>query len=172
MEIGGLAVTLLDTAGLRDTEDAVELKGIARGLDRARAADLRVFLISGNEILPLVPEADDIVVLGKADLLQVVGDSVSGLTGAGLDRLIARIGAVLEERVAGSSLVVRERHRRALNRALECLDGAQGVLRAHGPVELVAAELRGAALALELMIGRVGVEDLLEEIFSRFCIGK
>lgn len=172
MEISGLAVTLLDTAGLRETDDIVERKGIERGMDRARAADLRVFLRSGDEILPLVPEADDIVVFGKADLVESAADSVSGLTGKGLDELIARIGSALEGCVSGASLVIRERQRQALMRALDCMDRGRAVLVSEGPVELAAAELREATLALEMMIGKVGVEDLLEEIFSRFCIGK
>jgi phosphoglycerate kinase len=172
MEIAGLSVTLLDTAGLRDTEDQIERKGIVRALDRARAADLRLFLKEDGESLPLEPEPDDLVVLCKADLRQDADGAVSGVTGQGLDHLIARIGTVLSERVAGSSLVIRERHRHALTGANDSLESAEVGLRASAPVELVAADLRAAAIALEIMIGRVGVEDLLEEIFSRFCIGK
>ena len=172
MEIEGLAVTLLDTAGLRESDDRVEQIGISRGLDRARRADLRIFLMAGDEALPLDPSADDIVVLAKADLRSVGGLAVSGKTGAGIDDLISRIGTVLGERVSGSSLVIRERQRHALSGALGFLDSARAVLRADGGVELAAAEIHAAAVSLEMMIGRVGVEDLLEEIFSRFCIGK
>lgn len=171
MEIAGLSVTLLDTAGLREVADQIERKGISRALERARTADLRVFLMDGNEDLPLQPEPGDLVVLGKADLRLNIG-AVSGLTGEGLDDLIGSIAAVLEERVAGSSLVIRERHRHALTGAIDRMDSALLVLQGHGPVELAAADLRSAARFLEIMIGRVGVEDLLEEIFSRFCIGK
>lgn len=172
MEIAGLPVTLLDTAGLRDAEDQIERKGIARALDRARAADLRLFLMAGDEVLPLEPQHGDLVVQGKADLRQTESGAVSGLTGQGLDDLIARIGMVLSERVAGSSLVIRERHRHALLGAIAALESAEAVLRVQGPVELAAAEIRAAAHSLEVMIGKVGVEDLLGEIFSRFCIGK
>lgn len=172
MEIAGLPVTLLDTAGLRDAEDQIERKGIARALDRARAADLRLFLMAGDEVLPLEPQHGDLVVQGKADLRQTESGAVSGLTGQGLDDLIARIGVVLSERVAGSSLVIRERHRHALLGAIAALESAEAVLRVQGPVELAAAEIRAAAHSLEVMIGKVGVEDLLGEIFSRFCIGK
>lgn len=172
MEIAGLPVTLLDTAGLRDAEDQIERKGIARALDRARAADLRLFLMAGDEVLPLEPQHGDLVVQGKADLRQTGFGAVSGLTGQGLDDLIARIGVLLSERVAGSSLVIRERHRHALLGAIAALESAEAVLRVQGPVELAAAEIRAAAHSLEVMIGKVGVEDLLGEIFSRFCIGK
>lgn len=172
MEIEGLAVTLLDTAGLRESDDRVEQIGISRGLDRARGADLRIFLMSGDEALPLDPRADDIVVLAKADLRSGGCLAVSGKTGAGIDDLISRIGTVLGERVSGSSLVIRERQRLALLGAVGFLDSAQAVLRADGGVELAAAEVHAASVSLEMMIGAVGVEDLLEEIFSRFCIGK
>ena len=172
MEIHGLAVTLLDTAGLRLSDDRVEQIGIARGLDRARGADLRIFLKEGDEALPLLPEKDDIVVLAKGDLRSSVGLAVSGKTGAGIDNLISRIGNVLGERVSGSSLVIRERQRSALLGAMASLESAQAVLRADAGVELAAAEIHAASVSLEMMIGKVGVEDLLEEIFSRFCIGK
>ena len=172
MEIEGLAVTLLDTAGLRVSDDRVEQIGISRGLGRARGADLRIFLMAGDEALPLEPSADDIVVLAKADLCPARRLAVSGKTGAGIDDLISRIGNVLGERVSGASLVIRERQRLALLRAIGFLDSAQAVLRADGGVELAATDVRAASVSLEMMIGRVGVEDLLEEIFSRFCIGK
>jgi tRNA modification GTPase len=172
MEIHGLAVTLLDTAGLRLSDDRVEQIGIARGLDRARGADLRIFLKEGDEALPLLPERDDIVVLAKGDLRSPEGLAVSGKTGAGIDDLISRIGNVLGERVSGSSLVIRERQRSALLGAMASLESAQAVLRADVGVELAAAEVHAASVSLEMMIGKVGVEDLLEEIFSRFCIGK
>lgn len=172
MEIDGLAVTLLDTAGLRDADDRVERIGISRGLERARLADLRIFLKEGDEVLSLEPEPGDIVLQAKADLHPDRDGSVSGTTGAGLDGLILRIGAVLAGRVVGSSLVIRERHRHALSAALRCLGSARSVLLGGGPVELAAEDLQASARALEVMIGKVGVEDLLEEIFSRFCIGK
>jgi tRNA modification GTPase len=172
MDIAGLPVTLLDTAGLRDTDDIVERKGIERALERARVADLRIFLMDGAEELALQPVDGDIVVKGKADLRGDTVGAVSGVTGAGLDRLIDEIGNVLAARVVGSGLAIRERHRHALRVAEQSLVAAGGILSGFGPVELAAADLRRVVLALEIMIGRVGVEDLLEEIFSRFCIGK
>ena len=172
MDIAGLPVTLLDTAGLRDTDDIVERKGIERALERARVADLRIFLMDGAEELALQPVDGDIFVKGKADLRGDTVGAVSGVTGAGLDRLIDEIGNVLAAQVVGSGLAIRGRHRHALRVAEQSLVAASGILSGFGPVELAAADLRRVVLALEIMIGRVGVEDLLEEIFSRFCIGK
>jgi len=172
MEISGLPVTVLDTAGLRDAEDIIEKIGVERAVMRAKAADMRIFLKENDEDLAISPEKGDIVVQAKADLHEDIADAVSGLTGAGLDRLVAAIGLELSSRVAGAGLVIRERHRHALNVAKTNLVTAIEILDKENQVELAAADIRATILALEVMIGRVGVEDLLEEIFSRFCIGK
>lgn len=170
MDVAGLAVTLLDTAGLRKTSDMVEKIGVDRAIARANAADLRVFLTSGEEVYDLQPRADDIVVRGKSDLS---GEGVSGLTGQGLPELIEAIGNRLSKRVSGAGVVTRERHRQALERAIRAMESAaveveNGAKRA----EIAADELRVAVRALEALVGRVDVETLLDEIFSSFCIGK
>lgn len=173
MEIGGQAVTLLDTAGLRETEDVVEAIGVERALDRARQSDLRVFLLDGEEVPLIAPEPGDLIVHGKADVTPHEGLCVSGKTGAGLSELIAAI----EERLAGLSegagVMTRERHRVAMRTAFEALESARNeVLRGPDRSELAAESLRQATWALESLVGRVDVENLLDEIFSSFCIGK
>lgn len=172
MEIAGLAVTLLDTAGLRETEDQIEKIGVARAMSRAKQADLRIFLLDGKEDLPIAPFEDDIVVVGKADLGLRSGATLSGLTGQGVDDLVNQIGERLLFRVNSPSLLTNERHRQAMSRALDALDAAERVLQSGGMVEVAASEMRRGAMALEMLIGRVGVEDVLGEIFTRFCIGK
>lgn len=170
MDIDGLAVTLLDTAGLRETDDRIERIGIERALQRAAAADLRVFLTSDAPVIGPLPLPDDIVVRGKADL---VGDGVSGLTGHGLPELINQIGVRLHARVANAGTVTRERHRLALVRAIGAMESARlEVEKGPDRAELAAAELRVAIRALESLVGRVDVENLLDEIFASFCIGK
>ena len=170
MDIGGLAVTLLDTAGLRETEDRVEQIGIDRALARARMADLRVFLTSDTDLPGIEPEGDDIVVRGKADL---GGVGVSGKTGQGIAELIEGIGQRLQARSASAGVITRERHRLAIERAIEAMESAMAeVRRGSARAELAAAELRIALRALEALVGRVDVENLLDEIFSSFCIGK
>ena len=174
MDIGGLAVTLLDTAGLRSSDDVVEKIGIGRAIERATRADLRLFLQdSAGEVFDVAVEPDDIVVLGKAD--QRLGDirAVSGKTGAGLDWLIAEISERLAKRAASAGLLIRERQRIALAQAIAGLEAVEALL----PValefpELIAVELRHSLRALEIMVGRIDVESLLDEIFSSFCIGK
>jgi tRNA modification GTPase len=173
MDLDGLAVTLLDTAGLRETADRVEQIGVTRALERAGAADLRVFLLDHpTETLLMSPRAGDIVVQGKADL-RPGPDAVSGRTGQGLDRLMARISAVLVGKAASAGVMTRERHRLAMIRAVEAMESARHQVQGPGgAAELVALDLRRAARALDVLVGRVDTEDLLDEIFASFCIGK
>lgn len=171
MELGGLPVTVLDTAGLRDALDAVEAIGVERAITRAKAADLRVFLVA-DDGLPegLAPSGEDIVVRGKADL---AGEGVSGRTGQGVGALVERITMILEVRAAGAAVVTRERHRLAILRAIEAMESARIEVR-NGPdrAEFAAEDLHHAIRALDSLVGRVDVEDLLGEIFASFCIGK
>lgn len=174
MSIRGLPVTVLDTAGLRDTDDEIERIGIARTVDRAEASDLRVFLLdSGGDVPLLEVRADDLVVQGKADLADVSGLAVSGKTGLGVAELVEAIGAVLEHKSASAATINRARHLEAVTRAIRALESAQFEVKA-GPdrVELAAEEYRRALRSLDSLIGRVVVEDLLDEIFASFCIGK
>jgi tRNA modification GTPase len=174
MDIGGLAVTLLDTAGLRNAEDQIEQIGIERGVTRAEAADLRVFLLQTlDEELMVESKPGDIVVLGKADQRDEVERAVSGKDGTGIDWLMGEISLQLTQRAASAGLLIRERQRIALLAAIAGLDDARQLLpRARDFPELIAAELRRSGRALELMVGRIDVESLLDEIFSSFCIGK
>jgi tRNA modification GTPase len=173
MEIAGLPVTFLDTAGLRDTEDRLERAGIERALARAEAADLRLFLSDGSPLL-LEPTGDDLVVEGKADTKSGYSSlAVSGKTGAGVPELMARIGEILGERVSSAGALVRERHRVAVTTAIRSLAESRAeVVRPDSRVELAAEHLRQAVRALDALVGRVDVDDLLGEIFASFCIGK
>ncbi len=172
MDLGGLPVTLLDTAGLRDSEDVVEVIGIDRAIDRARGADLRVFLSEENAQLKLTPVEGDIVVAPKADL-RGDGEGVSGLTGQGVDELIEQVWEALAGRAALVGIATHARHRSVLTEALAGLTQTDAIL-VSGPdrYELAAEELRHVIRCLEALIGRVDVESLLDEIFSSFCLGK
>jgi tRNA modification GTPase len=173
MELHGLAVTMLDTAGLRQTEDVIEQLGIGRARSRAQNADLRVFLIDGSGVPDgILPEAGDIVIKGKGDL-GTEGPAVSGLTGDGVQDLVDRVSAELSGRVVGSGILTRERHRLALVRAILALEAAQlEVNRGAARTEIAAEEIRSAIRALDSLVGRIGVDALLGEIFASFCIGK
>lgn len=175
MDIAGIPVTLLDTAGLRETADAVEQVGVSRAVERARAADMRVFLVSEGveEVVAVRPEEDDLVAFGKGDLVQRPGMSISAVTGEGVDALVEAIRVRLEGRVAGASAVTRARQRIAVEQAVKYLEHARRELGfGQEQSDLVAEELRGALHSLDVLVGRVDVEHVLDEIFSSFCIGK
>jgi tRNA modification GTPase len=174
MDLAGLPVTVLDTAGLRETADVVEGIGIDRAVARAASADLRVFLLDDDGVPPfLSPSVDDLVIQGKADLRPGSPEGVSGLTGKGVDALVSRITELLSVRAASAGVLTRERHRMAILRAIGALESALVEVR-HGSdrIEIAAAEIRSAITALETLVGRVDAESLLDEIFSSFCIGK
>lgn len=171
MDLDGLPVTVLDTAGLRASEDEIERIGIDRTRDRARDADLRVFLLDDSELPEGVAvQPGDILIRGKSDL---GGEGVSGKTGAGLDLLLSQIASTLSSRVVPSGVISHARHRQTLERAIASLESVRDALEADNrPLEMVAEDFRRAGHVLEGLLGRVDVESLLGEIFSRFCIGK
>ncbi len=173
MDLRGLPVTLLDTAGLRDTSDRVEAIGVERAKDRARSADLRVFLVEPGENLPLEPLADDIVLTAKGDIHRV-GEypGISGQTGAGIDQLVTRIADILSERASGAGIAIRLRHRNAMLRGAESLRAAMNLSQDPDLADLAAEELRSAVRALDSLVGRVDIDNILDEIFASFCLGK
>jgi tRNA modification GTPase len=175
MDLRGLPVTLLDTAGLRDTDDQLEAEGIRRARYRADEADLRVLVLDESEKDWADDRAQvDVRVASKADLgWRPEGwIAVSALTGEGIDGLISviveRLGAVA--RTAG--VIIHQRHREAVEQASFGLVRALDRIATSQEAELVARDVRSSCHALEGMIGRIAVEDLLGTIFSRFCIGK
>lgn len=173
LDLDGLAVTMLDTAGLRDTDDIVEGIGVQRAKDRARQADIRVYMMLEGDEPPQYIDENDIIVFAKADLSAGNGFAVSGKTGAGIDALVDRISNLLQERVASVGIAMRERHRLAMLNAIEYLEAAESDLDLqHGMTDLTAEELRSAIRAVDSLVGRVDVEHVLDEIFSSFCIGK
>lgn len=173
VDLDGLPVTFLDTAGLRETTDSVEQIGVARAKERAEKADLRIVLQPpGDEIPPdLVWRDGDIWVASKADMTN--GDGISALTGVGVSDLLNRVGAILAERAATQATASHARHRAALSQALEALEAALNALsQDEAQPELIAEDLRRCIHALDSLVGRVDVEAILGKIFSRFCIGK
>lgn len=174
MDVAGLPVMLLDTAGLRDTDDVIERVGVGRALERAERADLRVFLKSDPQEVPLVTLQDgDITLLGKGDMHGGGLGTVSGASGEGVDELIEQIASQLSERASGVATATQLRHRIAMEDAKEALDQAAFEVKAGAErTELAAENLRTALRKLDALIGRVDVEMVLGEIFSRFCLGK
>ena len=173
MDLDGLPVTFLDTAGLRPTSDAVETIGIAKALERAALADLTLLISEDGQ----VPEQaclkkDDLLVLSKADVTRRDG-AVSSITGQGIDQLISNITRILNKRSATVGVATRERHRVALTKSIKNLKDAQGKIKSGcTEIEFIAEDIRLSVLSLDALIGRVDVESVLDEIFSNFCLGK
>ena len=171
MDLRGLPVTVLDTAGLREGRNEIEMLGVAKARVRAEQADLRVILTECRAAEPAMePQGDDILAVPKADICD--GD-FSAKTGAGLDWLVDEIGTRLESRAGTAGLAIRERHRTAMKRAVESLQRAAIQLKCEADqAEIAAEEVRSAIRALDSLAGRVDVEHILDDIFANFCIGK
>ena len=172
MDIGGLPVTLLDTAGLRDTEDQVEKVGVSRARERAEAADLRVVLMAPGDPLPdIFLGPDDVTLRSKSDISE--GADISGLTGDGIPDLVAKLSVVLADRAGTARSATHARHLAAIERSSKALESAIHEVK-QGPdrAEIAAEEIRSATRALNSLVGRVDVEDILDEVFASFCLGK
>ena len=179
--IGGYAVTLSDTAGLRDSDDPVEAEGVRRARMRAEQADLRLWVRAPGDpdgVAAAYVKDGDLIVATKSDLgvsLARVGHetlAVSTTTGDGLAELRDWIAARLAQDLSGADFpaVTQERHRLRLLEALESVDAARVALNV--APEMAGDDLRRAADALARVTGAIGVEDILGEVFSTFCIGK
>jgi len=194
LNLDGYPVTLLDTAGIRDSDDPVEQEGVRRALNRAAEADL-VLWVSDASATGIAPDnylengfkPAIWAVKNKSDLLVdnlwINCESpsstlertfaISATAGAGMEVLLEALSTYARDYFSAvePSVVTRSRHRQALERTVSALDRAlaQG---ASGSEELIAEELRSAAMTLGRLTGRVDVEDILDVIFRDFCIGK
>jgi tRNA modification GTPase len=169
--LGGVPVTLVDTAGLRESSDSIEAEGVRRAIARAAEADLAITVIEAGS-LPSGNQGN-LVVANKADLGRPGPEGalrISAKTGLGMDDLRTRLAAIARQMTesSGPPPLTRARHRAALLAAAEHLEAAE---RADLP-ELRGEDLRLAMRALGRITGHVGVEDILDTVFSRFCIGK
>lgn len=174
VNLGGQKVVFVDMAGIRGTRDCVESIGVDRALAQAASADLRVFLSSidtdaGEAAIQRLKQKGDITIWAKADL--GTGDAdleISVLKNSGVKEFLDLVGAQLSGRSEGSSLVARERQAQKLRQAL--LEVRKSGNTSAG--EISAYHLRRAMIALGGIVHPIGAEDILGEIFSRFCIGK
>lgn len=177
MDLGGMPITLLDTAGIRFSEDEVEKMGVDLAIDRAKKADLRLFLSdTGNfNNFGLEVKQEDLMVHSKGDISDQFKEDflISAKTGAGISKLIKKITEIFKTKVSNSSIAINARHRNAMVRAVYSLEIAEKELMVGlERVELCAEGLNGAIKALDSLIGVVDVEDVLDSIFNKFCIGK
>jgi tRNA modification GTPase len=177
LDLGGFAVTLADTAGLREAADDIEKEGIRRARLTADTADIKIAVFDGtasrDPATAALVDANTLIVINKGDLLasQPAGDHViSAKTGAGVPAFLEALTEMVKARIGtqGAAPLTRVRHRRALE---ECRDALGRAAAATLP-ELAAEDLRLAARALGRITGRVDVEEILDVVFRDFCIGK
>ncbi len=190
LTLAGYPVWLADTAGLREAADAVEVEGVRRALERAQEADLRIWLLDStdpdSDVAHVSRETsfspDDLIVWNKSDLTQgsrcdpssSVQYTVSAQSGDGVSALVSAISGIVSNRLGGheAPVITRARHRRLTLEALDHIRAARSAADAGVGPELVGEDVRMAARALGRVTGKVDVEDLLDRIFSDFCIGK
>ena len=184
LDLGGCPVILADTAGLRAGATQVEAEGVRRARARAAAADVKIAMFDGgrwpdrDSVTGNLIDGDTLVVVNKSDLMMTAGRGpealfVSAKTGAGLDVLVARLGqlAAAKAGISERPWLTRARHREALT---DCVGHLRAFVVARETVgmEILAEELRLGARTLGRITGRVDVDDLLDIVFSDFCIGK
>lgn len=172
LDLHGIPVTLIDTAGLRDTADLIEIEGVRRTRGLIERADIVISLRAIDSAPDGIHDTADIAVASKVDLSGTISETelpISVLSGEGITALLSRIASLLSEAtVAEPALLTRERQRHAAAQAASVLERA--VLGAEA--ELMAEDVRLALRALERLVGKVDVEDMLDQLFSGFCIGK
>ena len=191
--VGGVLLRLIDTAGIRDGGDAVETMGVERSRAAAKQASLALLVLDGSRELTAEDEAAIalantvphlIVAVNKSDLprtldVGALADrfdnvlSVSAATGAGLDTLTDAIAAQFPSgETAGGALLTNARQADAANRALSAVAEARGALRIGMTPDVVLTDCEAALAALGELNGKQVRDDLVDTIFSRFCVGK
>jgi tRNA modification GTPase len=194
INLDGLPVVIWDTAGIRETGDQIERLGVELSRQYLERADLAIVVFDGSEkftagdlaLLRLVNDKKHLVVINKYDLpLSFSADDVkchgreaeivfvSATTGVGIDRLKSTLREqLLNHQVEPEVVVTNIRHRSGLLRSAESLELGANAIESGLPPELAAVNLNEAREALEEIVGIINNENILEHIFSNFCIGK
>jgi tRNA modification GTPase len=177
LDIGGIPLTILDTAGIRNAKGSIEKTGVKLALARAKNADLRIFVSDNNifDSFGLKVRDGDLKINNKSDLKKDkdVDISISAKFGDGIDELLEIMVKIFKEKVGKASIAINERHRNSMVRALNALDAAERELNSGMKnIELCAEEINIAIRAMDSLVGSIDVEEVLGEIYSKFCIGK
>ncbi len=180
ISLRGIPFRIVDTAGLRDTEDSVEREGVDRAHRAIERADLVIRIVDGTDPTaqsdtPAAP--DEILVLNKSDLAPPTtgstGHPISCVTGDGIDSLVDLLVARVAPAQSSESLAaINARHQACLTRADDALKAAASALSDGVEPEFISLDLRAALDAVGEVVGRIDSEDILGKIFSSFCIGK
>jgi len=191
MDIGGYPVTLVDTAGLRKQQhaDEIETIGIKRALKKAETADMKICVFDGtnwpdtDNITANLVDDSSIVIINKSDLASIPNNvkikdrdvlAISALTGKGANQVIKAIETLLSDYLTplNDPVFTRERHRDSLRKCTEYLECFASGRKSKVNLEISSEELRLSARELGKITGQIETEDVLDQIFSSFCIGK
>jgi len=194
LNINGLPIRIMDTAGIRSSEETIEQEGIRRSLQAIEHADFIVAMFDGSEpfgqedhdLLGLIRDKNVVMVISKADLPQKISREhsdaegkqcvcISAVTGEGIERLKS---VIFESNLHGwkeereGVVVTNIRHKAALDKAAESLGRAHSLLSGNNPLELFSIEMRGSLDSIGEITGTITTDEILQKIFSSFCIGK
>ncbi len=197
INLNGIPLQIVDTAGIRDTEDLVEQLGVEKAVDTAKKADLILFVLddtegiseSDRQIMDILAGRKTIVLINKTDMAasrispedaaSLVGESkiirISVKEGTGMKDLEDEIRGMVFSghlRSDDSLMVTNARHIQLLKKAKECLSEAHKALSAGIPVDIISIDVRNALHNIGEIVGAHVTEDLMDQIFSQFCVGK
>lgn len=196
VNIDGVPLKLIDTAGIRDTKDEVEKIGIKKSKEIANDADLVIAIFDSSkeltkediEILNIIKNKKSIVLLNKADLNSVLNENderfkkitenvlkISALNGEGLEKLYALISKMfsLEEiNVDNDVIITNLRHKNLISKAIENVKKAKKTVEENMPIDIIAIFIKDILEDLGNITGEIVTDDIINEIFSKFCLGK
>ena len=177
IDLKGYRVNFFDTAGIHKTENIIEKIGIDRALEKAKSSDLRIFLLGKGDCIKqfkVSVQSDDLIFCAKSDINYCCEHpGVSGKTGDGVDEMLNLIFNKIKNKTKNSSILINERHKNAIMKAVLSLSEAlQELNKVDVQIEIVAECFRLVVVQLDMLVGRINVEDVLGSIFSSFCIGK
>ena len=195
VNINGIPLKLIDTAGIRETENAVEKIGIEKSIKYAKEADLAIVIIDGSkdlskediEILDIVNPKKTIIILNKIDLKQMINENtteisrfnnilkISALKKEGIDKLYEKISDLFnlnQINVDNDIVITNERHKIQIQKAIQNLNKAMESLDMNMPIDIIAINLKNVLSDLGEITGEETSEEIINEIFDRFCLGK
>lgn len=186
LDLNGYPVTIIDTAGIRESKDIIEKEGIRRAFTKAEEADIKIIMFASdqpesiNEDILKIIDDETIILVNKIDCQQVINTEnlnkshnkllISIEKNIGLEEFLDKLSGLIEEKFSPASdpLITRERHRILLEKCLEVIN----YFNMEKELELACEDLRIAARYLGQITGHINVETILDEIFRNFCIGK
>ena len=177
IDLQGYRVNFFDTAGIHKTDNIVEGIGIEKAIKKAKDSNMRIFLLENNDIADqffIKVQPNDLILSAKVDIHkpeELLG--ISAKTGEGIDNMLDLIFKRIKNETVSSSVLINIRHKSLIKNAVKSLYSSKDELdETNFQIEIVAEYLRSAIVQLDLLVGKINVEDILGAIFSKFCIGK